>query len=197
MPFLDQGCREVFHTHPERSQSRLADDRQVLLQPKGIVHRGFGAVPDFAVGPSTRGDFACQRFGNFQRSLGVIEEIVVGPEEVRDAIGRGDLAHLVGDSFATLDTILPLVVGGNRTVGTAEFAADREHDGRNATVSADAVCGQSVLAQRRLAAGRFQEAVAERSMGQFVEVAQQALDAGVHQLLGGSIACRGSTVDEA
>src|SRR5436853_3206699 len=78
-----------------------------------------------------------QSFGNLERASLVVEKIVVGAEEVPDAILAVEPDHLVGDTIAALDPVLALVVGRDRAVGAREFAAECQYQGSDRAVLAD------------------------------------------------------------
>ena len=95
------------------------------------------------------------------------------------------LPQFLGDAPAAFHAMLPLVVSGDRAIGAGEFAAKGQHDRADRAELADAArrataCEPSVA--RPL--GGFQQAIAEDRIGQFIQIAEQALDAGVDQFFG-------------
>ena len=95
-----------------------------------------------------------------------------------------------------LDAVLPLVVGGNRAIGTGKLAPEGQDKRADRAQLADLVVGQRLRAQRGPAARRFQQTIARDRVGQFIEIADETLYAGVDELFGHMVAIS-SGVDEA
>ena len=109
------------------------------------------------------------------------------PKKIAQAVLLVEAPHLVGDPVAALDAMLPLVVGGDRAVGTGELAAEGQDERTDGTALSHPIGRQRPRAERGVPARRLQEPVAEHRVGQFVQIAQQALDAGVDQFLGDAV----------
>src|SRR4029078_12833319 len=85
-----------------------------------------------------------------ERARLVVEEVVVGAEEVANPVFLVEPPHFLGDPLAALHAILALVIGGDRTVRTGEFAAEGQHEGadRNALsylIGRHRACAQSCV----------------------------------------------------
>ena len=113
----------------------------------------FRGPMDAAVAERCAGDLgAGQGLDDLQGSRLIIEEIVVRAEKKTDAILVVQPHHFLGDAGATLDAVLPLVVGGDRPIGAGKLAAeghDQRADGAQLT---DLAIRQGLRAERGPAA---------------------------------------------
>ncbi len=86
--------------------------------------------------------------------------------------------------------MLALVVGRDRAVGAGKLAAEGHDERSNRAQAAHVVRLNRARGQIRSVARAFQKPVAEDGVGKLVEVAEQALDSGVHKLFGSAGAVR-------
>src|SRR5205814_1836851 len=92
---------------------------------------------------------AGERLDDLQRAGLVVEEVVIGPEEIAEAILGVEPAHLLGDAPGALDAVLALVVGGDRAVLAGELAAEREDERADRAEPPDARGGDGLPGERR------------------------------------------------
>ena len=123
----------------------------------------------------------------FERARLVVEEVVVGAEEVAKTVVLVEAPHLVGDPFAALHAILPLVVGRDGAVRTGEFAAEGQDEGTDGTALLDLIHRHRARAEGRMPARRLHEPVPKHRVGQFVEIPEEALNTRVDQFLGNPV----------
>src|SRR5205823_4326471 len=79
----------------------------------------------------------------------------------------------------------------------AKFAADGEDNGGDAGVFADAAGRKCLRGERFAAAGRLEQLITENGVRQLVEIAEEALNAGIDELFGGAIGRGRFGIDEA
>src|SRR5207253_2867699 len=115
--------------------SRLGQGQQVAILV-GVVLRRLGAEADLGAERILARPGSCQGGEDLLGGLAVVEEIVVGAEEVLDAEALEDAAHLVDDRFRTPKTPRLLIESWNRAIGTVELAALRDDDAANGGVTA-------------------------------------------------------------
>jgi len=189
LAFLDESGGEVLDAHPDRAQAGAADGRHVLAHLQRVVHRRLGrptnAPPERFAARDLR---AHQLLQDGQRPRVIVEEVVVGAEVEPKAVLFEERRHLLPDALRALAAVLALVVRRDRAVGTAELAAEREHERRDRAVLAHAVCRQRSGAECARSARPLEQAVSDRRVGQLVEVAEQALHSGIDDLAGYAVA---------
>ena len=122
-----------------------------------------------------------------ERARLVVEEVVVGAEEVAKTVVLVEAPHFVGDPLAALHAILPLVIGGDRAVRTGEFAAEGQDERTDGTAPLHLIDRHRARAQGCVPARRFHEPVPQYRVGQFVEIPDEALNTRVDQFLGNPV----------
>ena len=110
-----------------------------------IMHGDFRAEPDLAERPAAP-NLARQGPRNVERALGVVEEIIIGAEEVVNSKRAGDLSNFLRDALAALRPELRLVVSGNRAIRTTKLAAGGHDDAGDRAVLRTRSAGNAWLA---------------------------------------------------
>src|SRR5205814_1579131 len=149
--------------------------RQVFLHLYRVVNRHLRA-PTHSAAQSHAVEFgASQLINDVERTCLVVEKVVVGAEEIAEAVLLVQTPHLLGDSFAALDAILPLVVGGNRAIRTIELAAEGQNKRADRAPPTHLIGRQRVCAERFAPAGRLEQPIPMDWMWQLVEISDKAL----------------------
>lgn len=184
LALFDQRPGHIFYAQPQSPEARLSHDRQMLFDCQGVMDRGFGSPADLAVRARSGRYVSRQGFGDVQCPLPVVEEVVIRTEEETDTVVVVDALHFVTDPLTALHAVLPLIIGGDRTIGAAKFASQGHNQRCNPTVFADLARRQRVWAQCSTVARRFQKPISQGWMRQLVQIAQKTLDSCIDQFLG-------------
>ena len=79
--------------------------------------------------------------------------------------------------------MLALVVRGDRAVGAGEFAAIGHHQRADRGVPGDTICRQRVSRQLGRTTRRFEQSIAQDGIREFIQFAEQSLNAGIDQFI--------------